>query len=166
MESNVLFSEHQHWSFVPFLILVVVNAIVITSFRRKGAYKKQPEQKRKLNLSHAVTAFILLLSITFAFFRLDTKISTGCISVRFFPTQLHYKHYEWNTIDSVFVTTYAPLREFNGWGIRGNEHNKAYNMSGDQGIRLVFKNGSRLLIGTNHPIEAKEALQKAGKLNN
>jgi hypothetical protein len=41
---------------------------------------------------------------------------------------------------------------------------KAYNVSGNQGIQLVFKDGNSLLIGTQKPNEASAALQKAGFL--
>lgn len=47
--------------------------------------------------------------------------------------------------------TYQPLREFGGRGIRGWSSNRAYNVSGDQGVQLVLTNGDRILIGSQQP---------------
>jgi len=40
---------------------------------------------------------------------------------------------------------------------------KAYNMKGNQGAQLVFKNGKRLLIGSQKPDELAEAINSIMK---
>jgi len=59
---------------------------------------------------------------------------------------------------------YYPISEFGGWGLRGGfffnkGKEKAVNVSGDIGIQLIFKNGKKLLIGTQKKEEAKRVLE-------
>lgn len=42
---------------------------------------------------------------------------------------------------------------------------KAFNMSGNVGIQLIFKNGDQLLIGTKKPQEAALFLKELGYFN-
>jgi hypothetical protein len=57
--------------------------------------------------------------------------------------------------------------EYGGWGIRKTFSGKgtAYNVKGKNGLQLVFKNGDRLLIGTQKAEELKETLLTLGKIN-
>lgn len=91
-----------------------------------------------------VCAFILMI-------KLETKINQQGIYVKFYPFHLKFKFINWNEIDRVFIREYSPITEYGGWGLRislsGN--GKAYNVSGNKGLQIVFKNGNKLLIGTN-----------------
>jgi len=58
----------------------------------------------------------------------------------------------------VFVRKYSPLFEYGGWGLRWSLNGKAVNVRGNMGIQVVLKNGSRILIGTSNPEDAKMAL--------
>ena len=40
--------------------------------------------------------------------------------------------------------TYAPLREYGGWGIRGLSRKRAYNVSGNRGVELSLVDGRKL----------------------
>jgi TATA-box binding protein (TBP) (component of TFIID and TFIIIB) len=51
------------------------------------------------------------------------------------------------------------MLEYGGWGIRCGWHGKkVYNISGNRGVQLVFKNGKRLLIGSQKPDDFANAL--------
>jgi len=80
----------------------------------------------------------------------------------FFPFHLTLKKYSWDNIQRFSVRQYDPITEYGGWGFRFGFLTKgmAFNVSGNKGIQLVLKNGSRLLIGTNKPDEASETLKK------
>lgn len=56
--------------------------------------------------------------------------------------------------------------DYGGWGFRFGLFGKgrALNVSGNKGIQLVLTDGTRLLIGTNKPDEARQALQLIGHL--
>jgi hypothetical protein len=70
----------------------------------------------------------------------------------------------WNQLESCSVRTYSPLGEYGGWGIKYGlgGAGKVYNVRGNQGLQLVFKDGSRLLIGTQKPLELQEIVDKMG----
>ena len=74
---------------------------------------------------------------------------------------MKFRHFSWAELEEIYVREYSPISEFGGWGWRFGMGGKAYNISGDQGIQLVFKNGKKLLIGTQKPVEAAEALKRA-----
>jgi len=113
------------------------------------------------------TALILLLLIPigililFLTTRLETEINESGIYYQFLP--FHFKRYkiDWTTVDKAYVRKYKPVAEYGGWGIRfWFGHGRAYNISGNQGLQLEFKNGRRLLIGTQKPIEIEQLLQQ------
>lgn len=120
------------------------------------------------NLFIGILPALIVAAILLYFFgkaALTTQIRTDGIYIRFFPFHRTFKRYAWNTIDEVYIRQYNPLREYGGWGIRMGPSGSAYNISGNKGIQLVFKNGKRLLIGTNAPDDLGAVLMKIGKLN-
>jgi hypothetical protein len=111
------------------------------------------------------TAVLLFITLLFLIFRPETEIKSDGIYVRFFPFHLRFRKYDWNNIARSFVRQYSPLSEYGGWGIRfGMRSGRALNTSGNKGIQLIFRNNSKLLIGTNKPDEARNALKEAGHL--
>ncbi|MHC4338483.1 MAG: hypothetical protein ACYSTG_11155 [Planctomycetota bacterium] len=65
-----------------------------------------------------------------------------------------------------YARTYKPIREYGGWGIRYSFRKgigRAYNMSGNKGVQLVFKNGKKLLIGSQKPDELAQAINSIMK---
>ena len=71
------------------------------------------------------------------------------ILVRYMPFNSSYNVYKWEDIAELFIREYKPVREYFSWGIRIGPRGKAFNVSGNMGFQLVFKNGRRMLIGTN-----------------
>ncbi|PQJ82980.1 hypothetical protein BTO16_05475 [Polaribacter glomeratus] len=70
----------------------------------------------------------------------------------------------WSELKEVKVRTYNPIGEYGGWGFRSGflwnkSKGKAINISGDVGIQLEFKNGKKLLIGTQKKAEAESVLE-------
>jgi len=89
---------------------------------------------------------------------LDTIIDKDGIHYRWFPFQREYKQLNWDVIEKAYIREYRPIYEYGGWGIRGGFHGKAYNVSGNIGIQIEFKDGKRLLIGTSKKDEAEYAI--------
>ena len=135
------------------LILIGTWGLMIYSF-----VQEPPET----NVAYFVTGFIALgLPILFWQMRLTTRVSSDGIYVRFVPFHLKEKFYPWDSIESAQVRTYSPLREYGGWGIKYgfNGQGKVYNVSGNQGLQLIFKSGEKLLIGTQKPDEIQAAVR-------
>ncbi len=53
---------------------------------------------------------------------------------------------------------YQPLRQYGGWGLRGLGSNRAYNVSGSQGVRLQLRNGDVVMIGSQRAAELALAI--------
>lgn len=157
MENEVLFKETQRFR-QWWLWLILIAAFGITIF---AVIKEQKELQNNFNFALLAPLLIPILAFVLIFFsKLDTEIDAEGIRVRFFPFHFKFKTYAWNTIGQAVVTTYHPLADYGGWGLRLGlfGKGKAYNVLGNKGIQLVFKDGSKLLIGTQKPGEAAQAL--------
>ncbi len=108
-----------------------------------------------------IPLIILLLVYVFIFsIRLKTRIDEKGIHYQFIPFNLKLKLIPWNELEQSYCRSYKALTEYGGWGYRVNFRNsKALNIRGNHGIQLVFKNGNRLLIGTQKPDEVNRILE-------
>jgi hypothetical protein len=88
---------------------------------------------------------------------LTTEVRDGALTVRYVP--LTSERIELDRLRSFEARSYDPLREFGGWGLRGNARNGAYNATGRRGVQLVFIDGRRLLIGSQRAEELEAALR-------
>lgn len=164
MENEVLFCERQRFKQIwLWIILLCINIYLIDRTVREFIMAEQfggiPMSDTGLVISTIIT---LLVTLLIAITRLDTMIKNDGFYVRFFPFHLKYRKHPWNTISQIFVRKYDPLSEYGGWGYRLGwfGKGKAFNISGNQGIQLVFTDGSKLLIGTNRPNEVRESLDR------
>ncbi|MHC4114629.1 MAG: hypothetical protein ACYSSL_04835, partial [Planctomycetota bacterium] len=63
-------------------------------------------------------------------------------------------------LSEYYARKYRPLLEYGGWGIGWSlRKGRAYNVSGDKGVQLVFKSGKRLPIGSQRAEELEEAIR-------
>lgn len=164
MSDEALLTEQQRFKQIwLWIILFVVNIpLLIRIFRR--VIKNQSFTAQHTSSSEFLTAGCLglIVIVLFLFVRMDTVLKKDGIYVRFFPFHQNYRKYLWKEIAKVSVREYNPIRDFGGWGMREElfGKGKAYNVAGNKGIQLVFKDGSTLLIGTNKVNEVKELLAK------
>lgn len=105
---------------------------------------------------------ILLLNVGFLVFmaslKLQTEVTAAGLFVRFRPLHRKTRQIDLTGVISVSAVQYKPARDYGGWGIRWGRNGKAYNVSGDLGVRLDYDNGLHLLIGTQHPDALKSAI--------
>lgn len=157
MESKVLFKETQRFR-QWWIWLILIAAFGVTIF---AIIKEHHVMQNNFNPVFLAPLLIPILGFVLLFYsRLDTEIDAEGIRVRFIPFHFKFKTYNWNVIGQATVTTYNPVLDYGGYGLRFGlfGKGKAYNVSGDQGIQLVFKDGRKLLIGTQKPDEAAQAL--------
>jgi len=102
----------------------------------------------------------LVLIIFFLSLTLHTRIDHDGITYRFFPVHRKEKEIKWDEVAEVTVRKYKPILEYGGWGFRTGRNGKALNTSGNMGMQIVFKNGKKLLIGTQKPEELTKILKK------
>jgi len=168
MDHQVLFTEKQRFSqWWVWLILLGINGFFIFGIFKQVIGGQQFGDKPMSNAGLIiVTAVVISISFLFTKICLETVITPEGIYVRFFPIHLSFYHYRWENITKCYVREYNPLKEYGGWGLRIGLSGKgqAFNISGNTGLQLEFKNNDKLLIGTNKPEELAEALSKLGQL--
>ncbi|MCY0967482.1 hypothetical protein [Chryseobacterium wangxinyae] len=155
MNENSNFYEIQRFrQWWLWLILIFILGITIYNIIDNHEYFSTGE----LIASAAVTAIVFIL---FFMIKLETKIDDLGIQVRFFPFHLQYRYFPWKKIKKVSIRSYSPITEYGGWGLRFGMfgRGKAYNISGNIGLQLVFKDGKKLLIGTQKSVEMKQFLK-------
>lgn len=164
MDSNVLFSKRQRFKQVwIWIILLGINGLFIYGLVKQVVFKQQFGSKPLSDAGLVIaTACSFLPAVLFLCLRLETIIKPDGIYVRFFPFRLNFTHYSWNKLHQLFVRQYNPIGEYGGWGLRGFGKNTALNVSGNKGIQLVTKDGSKILIGTNKADEATRILKQHG----
>jgi len=167
MDNEILFSEKQRftqwWLWV--LLLGISGIIFYNVFKELSNLGDIGDQLMNRPEILIAMAACLLPIVIFRYLQLETQIKKDGIYVRFFPFHLSWKSFAWDEIEKAYIREYAPIGDFGGWGIRYGlfGKGKAYNVSGTQGLQLEFKNGKKLLIGTQKPNELMAALTKLGR---
>ena len=123
--------------------------------------KPMPGTGLILSSLFAFTVLIVVNALIFGT-SLETKIDKNHIQYRFFPYVRRWKKVDRTDLKEAYVRKYSPISEFGGWGYRAllRDSNKALNIKGNMGLQLVFKNGKRLLLGTQKPDQLKEVMKK------
>jgi uncharacterized membrane protein (DUF485 family) len=104
--------------------------------------------------------FGIIFPIWFLVMRLEYIVTDTEFAFRFFPLHLRWRILPYDEITTAEAVTYHPMREFGGWGIRfGWRGGMAYNVEGDRGVRILKKNGEKILFGSQQPEELERALQ-------
>ena len=107
-----------------------------------------------------VIFFCAALVYLFLAMRLVTEVRGDGLHVRFFPFHLRPLVFRPGELRSWEAVTYSPLWEYGGWGIRYGPKGKAYNVSGNRGVMLTFRDGRRHLVGSQKPEELAAALDR------
>lgn len=153
------------WLIVPAWLFVVV--IFAFGFYTQ-LYKGIPFGNQPMSNTGLLWSGILVIILLGGFFTLLmsscllTEVWTDGIRFRFPPFVRNIKHIPLSEMVSADVTKYRPIAEFGGWGWRKRIllRKTAYNISGNIGVRIIKKNGSLLVLGTQKKDEMKQAVDK------
>ncbi|MCL7988839.1 hypothetical protein M8998_12890 [Sphingobacterium sp. lm-10] len=147
MENNRYVETQSFWSrwfFVLFLLLVGVGVF--------GALREKEWGSEPI-----IGLSILFLTVVFfAFVRLRTSVDSTGIMVDFKPF-LWRKLWTWDKIADVQIKKYT-LLDYGGWGYRIGPQGTAYTVQGKYGFQIQFKDGSKVLVGTQKPEEIQQFL--------
>lgn len=91
--------------------------------------------------------------------RLETEVRQDGLYIRYVPFHRHFKRFHVGDLSEYCARTYRPILEYGGWGIRCGWRGRAYNVSGNRGVQLVFRDGRRVLIGSSRPSELEAAIR-------
>ncbi len=90
---------------------------------------------------------------------LRTEVRADGLYVRYFPYHLSFHRLPLADVAQVEPVTYQPLADYGGWGIRFAKTGKAYNVSGNRGVRLTYTTNRHVLIGSQKPDELAAAIE-------
>ena len=168
MSNRILFKEKQKFSqWWLWLIFIVIDSIfvlgTIIQIMGKQEFGNNPLSNTGLLI---ITGFLIILSLTFIIYRLETQITETGIFYRAYPFQKN-KKISWEKISKAYIREYKPFSEYYSGRIRIiglMSSDQAFIVSGNKGLQLVFVTGERFLIGTQKPEDMKQVLQKLGRL--
>ena len=156
----LLFEETQRFT-QPWLWLLLIGvAVAVWLGVYQSAGPGQPGgQDSGAGYRLAPILTVVAVPVFFAVMHLRTEVRLDGLYVRFFPLHLRFRSWRYDEIESAEPRTYAPIREFGGWGIRRGRKGWAYNVRGKQGVQLTMTTGKRILIGTQQPDRLSAAIQ-------
>lgn len=149
------------WIMLPGAL--IMTGVLVTSFYELNCAAQQGRPMPPWFI-WLVLALLVVVNIGLYYLygcgKLVTEIRVDGIAVRFFPLTRD-RFFPWSEIVTVEARHYRPIFEYGGWGVRGLGKNKAWNVSGNEGLQLVFKDGRRFLIGSQMAAALEEAAHRA-----
>jgi hypothetical protein len=117
-------------------------------------------------ISFVVLAAVpLIVTILVGLCKLDVRVCKEGIRFRFFPFHVTYRKFIFEDIEQYYARQYSPISEYGGWGLRNSFSNgRAYNIAGKKGLQLIFRDGRKILFGSQEPEELVKAIEKAKSL--
>jgi hypothetical protein len=162
-DDAIIYREVQRFTQVWIWVLVLLPAVMAWHGAVEQLVYGRPYGNNPAS-DQGMLAIWVVFGILFPLFmfslRLIVEVRNEGIYVKFFPLHLSFKHYSFESLLEYNVITYRPLRDYGGWGIRYGCGGKAYNVSGNRGVMLGFRNGGRLLLGSREPDILKMAIDQ------
>ena len=148
---EIIFEEKQR--FTQWWLWVILLSFPIISF---GPFDENP-----INLYYVLIG--LGIPLLFYTFQLRIKVNAEGLHYQFSP--FHFKSHtiKIEDIEKFKAMEYSPLKEYGGWGIRFGFKGKAYNVSGNKGVKVHLSNGRNILFGSLKYKDLEKALKKIKK---
>jgi len=169
MQGKLLFEENQGLENTWYFNMILIITIAMVGLFGYGCIQQlllgQPFGSKPMSdtgltiISLFVTTVLLTIVVVFKKARLTVQIDGGNIMYRFPPFVRQKQTIVLRTLKQISVKQYSPVFEYGGWGYRLGINKKALNVAGKWGIELIFKDGYKLLLGTQKPEQARAALQ-------
>ena len=154
-ENNILFREEQKFSLWLRSILFLMALLFIFLFSIDFS-RQAPSAIPK------VIGLVIFIGIAVLFFliKMETEVRLDGLYVCYSPFHLQFRKISRDDLSEFYARNYQPIIEYGGWGLRGSiRSGGAYNVRGSKGVQLVFKNGKKLLLGSQKSQELEEAIR-------
>jgi len=161
-QQDIIFREKQKFAawvhIINYTIFVFVIMIMYVTYKTEAA-KGNPFDKGDIFPLIIGVGLPVVLEILFLFLKLETEVRNDGLYVRLFPLHIQFRKFTSEDISEAYARKYKPISEYGGWGIKGTLKNKVYNTQGNEGVQIVFKNGKKLLIGSQKSQELENAIK-------
>ena len=148
---NYIFEENQ--KFTQWWLWVILLSFPIIAFG--------PFDEKEINYYHVLIGFTL--PVIFYLLQLRIKVNSEGLHYQFFPFHLKYHTIKTEEIVKVETLQYKPIAEYGGWGIRYGFKGKAYNTTGNLGVKVHLKNGRNILFGSQKHKDLAKAIKQIKK---
>ena len=160
---KILFKEEQQFRqwWIWLILVSALLAIVIPIANELSAQSwdiNSEDFSRLILYGSFVVLFIVAVLVVLGLSRLKTKITSDGIFITFPPLRRKSYRIKFQEIEQFEIRKYSARLEYGGHGFRNRRKSgQAYTISGNTGLQLYFKNGKKLLIGT----QKKQAIEFA-----
>lgn len=163
MNGEIELIYHEEQKFGSWLRWPLLASMVFAAGVGIWALEKMPSEELNTPVILVVIIFGIIVPIGFGglfwMLTLQTEVRGDGVYIRFLPIHFRFKRFGAEEIKEYYARQYKPIAEYGGWGIRyGKKSGRAYNVRGNKGVQLVFKNGKRLLIGSQRAEELEEEI--------
>ena len=148
---NYLFEENQ--ILTQWWLWVILLSFPIIAF--------EPFDNNPINYNFVLISFAIPL--LFYLFELRVKVNAEGLHYQFFPFHFKSHNIKPEEIEKVEALQYKPLAEYGGWGIKYGFKGKAYNTSGNLGVKVYLTNGRNILFGSQKHKDLAKALKQITK---
>ena len=162
----ILFREDQQFRDPVLWVILVVfaafslgTALYIMTRTYRAAEAGIPWQSWAM-LGVFVVLPVLLVLLALAIAKFQIEVSTEGLFLRFFPLHWKVRKIDLADVEGIEAVTYHAVRDYGGFGIRLLPRAKAYSVGGGQGVRISYRNGYHLLLGTRHPRDLAMAVSR------
>ena len=167
---RVLFTEEQRftqkwlWVLLIGATLISIVPTIIGIYSQEILKKPWGNNPAETGILYLILLFELVIMggiiLLIYKIRLKVEIKTESLWFSFPPLARKWKCIKKEEIARFETRTYRPVAEYGGWGIKGSNKNKAYNISGNVGLQLYLKNGRKILFGTQEGPAMEYAMRK------
>ena len=165
-DTNITFSETQSFSLswlwvILFLAVIPGVLLMLYGMLQQLVYGvpfgSQPMPDGVL-IATGLFALSVLGLLVWLFWKssLVIEVREDELYVKYFPFLT--RHFRYEDIMSCQMREYNPLLEFGGWGVRYNFRTWVYNVSGNEGVQLTFRERTPLLLGSLRSEELEAAI--------
>lgn len=174
-DSTIRFAEAQYFRQWWLWLILVGSAVLTMGIFGHGIFVQfvlgRPWGDRPMSdaglLVNALLVFLVDggLVALFVAAHLRTEVRADGLYIRFFPFHLRFRRLPLADVAQVEAVTYRPIPDYGGWGIRfswwspGGGKGRAYNVTGNRGVRLTYHTGRHLLIGSQMPDQLAAAIR-------
>ncbi len=171
--SKVYFSETQNFDLLWMKIVMItasagaVIPLLVASYQQmvldQPWGQHAPSDFSLLYITLAMLLIVIGVNVMIFSSKLETKITADSIQYRYRPFVFNWRTVLVKELESAQLRRYNAWREYGGRGFKFRfigKKGRALTIRGDQGLQLLFKNGKKLLLGTQRPQEVNIALQK------
>jgi len=167
-ETELIYREEQRFAlwlrWLIVLSMVWIVPLSIFPLTKIPSEQSSPEVLPIILLIVAGVFVPIAIAALFWLLKLETEVRPDGLYIRYYPFHINFKKFTADDLSEYYARKYKPIREYGGWGIRYSfGKGKAYNVSGNKGVQLVFKSGKRLLIGSQRAEELEEAIRSIKK---